>query len=88
MKLTREYMDRQADIRRDILMRLYEQRAANPKPPKADYLWEKNLLQELGYAPDETSFAMSYLAEAGEISVDGKHVRITAAGIRAVEAKA
>lgn len=85
MRLSPDYVNRQKGIRREILTRLYEQRAGNPTPPEQDYLWRKPLLNELGHPPDETAFAMGYLAEAGEILLDGHHVRITAAGIRAVE---
>ncbi|MBW7863063.1 MAG: hypothetical protein GX580_02855 [Candidatus Hydrogenedens sp.] len=84
MAHNRAFVERQRDIRLEVLNRLYDQRSANAKPPSPDFVWERELLRT-DCAPDEVRFALGYLAETGEIAADGCKYRITAAGIRAVE---
>lgn len=75
----KDYIVRQQVIRRAMLAALYEKRQIG----QGGYV--RDLTHALGHAPEECTFALDYLVEAGLVRRESIHCRITAQGVAQYE---
>ena len=88
MTYNRTFVERQQEIRGEILLRIYTESHQKSPALDGDCVYRRDLSgKKIGCSQEDAAFALNYLIKCGHVSVKGLELTITHTGIVAIEAQ-